>query len=61
MKNRVEIRVDQLVLHGLPAGQRRFVREAVARELARAGDRREIMTGRQLQIPEIQLPREGKP
>ena len=57
---RVEIDVDQLVLHGLPAGQRRAVRVAVERELTRLGTRGEIAPGRQIQIPQIQLPREGK-
>ncbi|HYU31536.1 MAG TPA: hypothetical protein VEW48_05195 [Thermoanaerobaculia bacterium] len=61
LRKRVEIHVDQLVLHGLPAGQRRAVGEAVERELARIGAQGEIAAGRQLQIPEIRLPREGKP
>ncbi|HEX4961796.1 MAG TPA: hypothetical protein VF173_13215 [Thermoanaerobaculia bacterium] len=59
MRKRVEIGVDRLVLHGLPAGHRRAVRVAVERELARLGTRGEIAPGRQLQIPQIQLPREG--
>jgi hypothetical protein len=35
VKKRVEIHVDELVLHGIPAGQRQAVVEAVQRELAR--------------------------
>jgi hypothetical protein len=35
VKKRVEIHVDELVLHGIPAGQRQAVGEAVQRELAR--------------------------
>lgn len=35
MKKRVEIRIGELVLHGIPAGQRGAVGEAVQRELAR--------------------------
>ncbi len=61
MKKRVDVHVDQLMLHGIPAGQRRAVRVAVERELGRIGARGEIAAGRPLQIPEIQLPREGKP
>jgi hypothetical protein len=34
MKRRVEIRIDRLVLDGLPAGKRRAVQEAVEREVA---------------------------
>ncbi len=64
MTKRVEIDVDQLVLHGLRAGQRQAVQGAVERELTRLltrGEitRGEIAPGRQLQIPEIRLPREG--
>ena len=33
----MEIRVDQLALHGLPPGQREAVREAIVRELGRIG------------------------
>jgi len=60
VKKRVDIDVDRLVLHGTQAGQRRFVREAVERELSRIGTQGEITAGRPLQIPEIQLPRGGK-
>jgi hypothetical protein len=35
VRKRVEIHVDRLVLHGIPAGQRRAVEEAVQTELAR--------------------------
>lgn len=59
MNRRVEIDVDRLVLHGIQAGQRQAVRQAVERELARLGAQGEIAAGRPLQIPEIQLPREG--
>lgn len=59
MTKRMEIDVDRLVLHGLPAGQRRAVRQAVERELARLAEGGEIAAGRQLRIPQIQLPREG--
>jgi hypothetical protein len=57
----VEIDVDRLVLHGIQAGQQRWIRQAVERELARLGAQREITAGRQPQIPQIQLPREGNP
>ena len=59
MNRRVEIRVDRLVLRGIPAAQRRFVREAVERELARIGAQGEITAGRPIQVPEISLPPGG--
>jgi hypothetical protein len=60
MKKRVEIGVDRLVLHGIRAGQQRAVQQAVERELARIGAEGNITAGRQLQIPQIRLPREGR-
>lgn len=38
MKRRVEIHIDRLVLHGLPAGQKRVLTAALERELTE-GDR----------------------
>lgn len=61
MKKRIEIQVDQLVLHGIPAGQRRAVEEAVERELARIAVQEGITAGRVPAIPPLDLPREGKP
>lgn len=57
VRKRVEIHVDRLVVHGLPAARGRAVAEAVQREVARLGQqggiqatdpgqaRREIATG----------------
>ena len=56
MKKQMEIHVDRLVLHGIEAGQRRSVRQAVERELGRIGAQGEIAADRHLRIPEIQLP-----
>lgn len=61
MKKRVEIRVGRLVLQGIQAGQRRFVKQAVEGELTRLGAQGEITPGGQLRIPAVHLPREGKP
>jgi hypothetical protein len=38
MKTRYEIGIDRLVLHGVPAAQRRAIREAVEREVARRAE-----------------------
>ena len=61
MKKRVEIQVDQLVLHGIPAGQRRAVGEAVERELAKIGLQEGFAPGRAPQIPPVRLPQGRKP
>ena len=56
MKKRVEIHVDQLVLHGIPAGQRRAVGEAVQRELARIAGAGGFAQGEAPSISPIRLP-----
>jgi hypothetical protein len=61
VKKRVEIHVDRLVLHGIPAGQRGAVGEAVERELAKIGVQEGFAIGRAPQIPEIRLPPGRKP
>jgi len=61
MKKRVEIHVDQLVLHDVPAGQRQAVGEAVERELAKIAVQEGFAAGRAPQIPPIRLPGGGKP
>jgi hypothetical protein len=61
MKKRVEIHVDRLVLHDVPAGQRGAVSEAVERELAKIGLQQGFAPGRTPQIPPVRLPKGDKP
>jgi hypothetical protein len=64
VKKRVEIHVGQLVLHGIPAGQRQAVGEAVQRELARIAGEGGFAQGdvpRIPRIPPLRLPGKGEP
>jgi hypothetical protein len=51
----MEIHVDELVLHGIPAGQRQAVGEAVQRELARIAGEGGFAQGAVPSIPPISL------
>ena len=48
MSRRVEIRIDQLVLHGYSPARRQAVREAVERELARAAQEGSVPGAQQI-------------
>jgi hypothetical protein len=61
VKKRVEIEIDRLVLHGIPAAGRRAVLEAVERELSQQALRGGIPADREVRIPEIRLPGRAKP
>lgn len=56
MKKRVEIRIGELVLHGIADGQRGAVGEAVQRELARIAAEGGFARGEAPAISPIRLP-----
>lgn len=52
---RVEIRIGELVLHGLPAAQKRAVREAIERQVAGRVASGGVPADGNLNIPTIRL------
>ena len=61
MKKRVEVHVGRLVLHDVPAGQRRGMGEAIERELAKIGLEQGFAPGKAPQLPPVRLPQGRKP
>ena len=55
VKKRVEVHIGELVLHGLAPAQRRAVREAVEREVARRVASGGVPADGNLSLPEIRL------